>query len=638
MEGLGFLSALPCPAEQSGVCNNAQCQFRHQVVRRGPAIMSPAASEQLQTSTIDDGSATLDGSSFHNGKQSATKAALPQQPRKPEKRLSVDEQAEAKGPQERAITPPPLKRQRMLASSDKVMPSSTGKESKSQQPSNVEPSHGRSSEQTTTRPAPRKAETLNPRHIPTAPAQHATRHKLLTLLHAEYRRLNAELKSDASADEEKLVLSDQELIWLALDEEERIATSKGSVYASVLKLEIMKYKRMGAAKWQEERLELWKRKEALRIGATAKKLPLGEPKVIETGLTPEQEVAVVRKIITPIDGLTKFGYVAKPPTEPEIEEARKAEVMSGGFEQCDRCSKRFQVFPGRREDDGALTSGGRCTYHWGRAMYQAKKVDDPYGTATRRWTCCGAMQGEDAGCTTAEHHVYKISDPKRLANVLQFQETPENEGVGKDRALAFDCEMSYTTKGLELIRVTATAWPTEEILLDALVHPIGEILDLNSRFSGVWPQDLVGASPYVQKDGRSINGLPTDGKTLLPSPTTARDLFFSLINPTTPLIGHGLENDLNAMRIVHPTIVDTVLLFPHSRGLPARNSLRLLAETHLNLRIQVEERGEDGVVKGHDSAEDARAAGRLVRSKTRDEWARLRGLGWRSENNAIAAP
>jgi hypothetical protein len=41
------------------------------------------------------------------------------------------------------------------------------------------------------------------------------------------------------------------------------------------------------------------------------------------------------------------------------------------------------------------------------------------------------------------------------------------------------------------------------------------------------------------------------------SPEVARELLFSLISPDTLLIGHGIENDLNAVRIAHPTIIDT---------------------------------------------------------------------------------
>lgn len=112
---------------------------------------------------------------------------------------------------------------------------------------------------------------------------------------------------------------------------------------------------------------------------------------------------------------------------------------------------------------------------------------------------------------------------------------------------------------------------------------------------------------------------------IVSSPIVARDLLFSLISPDTPLIGHGLENDLNAVRIIHPTLIDTILLYPHRRGLPMRYGLKMLMETQLNKAIQVE---VDGKAMGHDSAEDARAAGELVRLKVQEKWSAMKGEGW----------
>src|SRR4051794_10951560 len=108
-----------------------------------------------------------------------------------------------------------------------------------------------------------------------------------------------------------------------------------------------------------------------------------------------------------------------------------------------------------------------------------------------------------------------------------------------------------------------------------------------------------------------------------------------MIAPETPLIGHGLENDLNAVRIVHPTLIDTIILYPHPKGLPMRNGLKALAREHLNREIQG---GGAGVV-GHDSGEDARAAGDLVRLKVQKRWKELKAEGWKiGEDGRIEAP
>ncbi|KAF4873520.1 RNA exonuclease 3 [Colletotrichum siamense] len=493
-------------------------------------------------------------------------------------------------------------------------------------------------------PKLRKPEALNPRLLKgiKAPAEFKTRFKLAQLLHQEYTRLNNELKKTAKDDAEKqLVLTDQDLIWRTLDEEENTAIEKNAIYGNVLKNKIMQYKKMTLLQWKDERV-VQRRQQSPK--GPHKKL-LASPKKVVTGLTPAQEVQLVRHLITPIDGLANHGYVSSIPSEADVEKARQGLEAAKGWEKCDRCEKRFQMFPGRREEDGALASGGKCTYHWGKTYFPERQLGDRSKTP-KRYRCCGQAVGDSAGCYTVPHHVFKASDPKRLATVLNFAETPANPNVPSDRAVAFDCEMCYTVYGLELVRLTATAWPTGEELLDVLVQPVGEILDLNSRYSGVWPEDMANAAPWSAKEedptpaqakkmANNNNKKPKKTMKIVSSPLVARDLLFSLISPNTPLIGHGLENDLNAVRIVHPTLIDTVLLFPHKYGLPYRQGLKMLMENLLNRKIQVETAGK---VQGHDSAEDARAAGDLVRLKLSEEWKSMKIKGWKLVNNEFVAP
>jgi hypothetical protein len=53
-----------------------------------------------------------------------------------------------------------------------------------------------------------------------------------------------------------------------------------------------------------------------------------------------------------------------------------------------------------------------------------------------------------------------------------------------------------------------------------------------------------------------------------------RRLLGALIDENTILVGHGLENDLKAMRMIHPRVIDTIALFPHALGFPYRRALR----------------------------------------------------------------
>ncbi|SPN97545.1 related to REX3 - RNA exonuclease, member of the family of 3` -5` exonucleases [Cephalotrichum gorgonifer] len=526
---------------------------------------------------------------------------------------------------------------------------------------------------------PAKTETLNPRLVKPAPATFESRFKLLRLVHSELSRLNKELKKIASGDgpgpskqkagtktsvhrgektsgaqrdsktanvelqgdKEKAdkVLSDQQLITLALDEEENVALSRPTVYTTAMRGVLMKYKRMTPAQWEEVCVK--------EIGKTSPSSKEDEvsakpEKEIITGLTSSQEVYILRRLLTPITSLSKHGYVVSIPNDEDIRKAKAAVEMAQNWEKCARCDRRFQVFPGRREEDGALTSGSQCLHHPGKTYFQERQPGDK-SKQPKRYRCCGEAVGDTAGCTTGENHVFKVSDSKRLAGVINFAETPDNPKE-IDYAVCFDCEMGYTVYGLELIRLTATAWPTGEVLLDILVRPKGEILDLNSRYSGVWPQDIVNAEPYNGTDASILRqetasgDLPQgDGQRkfkIVNSPEAARDLLFSLLKPDTPLVGHGLENDLNAVRIIHPTLVDTVLLYPHKLGLPYRQGLKMLAARYLEKHIQV----DDTAAKGHDSAEDARAAGDLARLKVKEEWDAMKLRGWSIQGDEFVPP
>ncbi|KAI4185346.1 MAG: hypothetical protein LQ346_005921 [Caloplaca aetnensis] len=468
-------------------------------------------------------------------------------------------------------------------------------------------------------------ESLNPRMLLNPPVSHPIRTKLLTLLWVEMARLNEEVKKTKDRPEVSLALSDQELIVEALDEESQMAKKNPTVYQNVIKSRIMVLRKMKLSVWTEERTK----KKAQRQPAPEKQ-KLNVPEAIDTGLTPAEEIAFVPRLAAVQEGLSKHGYITTKPTAAELEVAMKGVESAQGWELCDRCKTRFQVFPGRRGEDGALTSGGNCTYHWARAR-RPESVKGDTKPRDLKYACCDETVGVSAGCTKSDTHVFKISDPKRLALVMPFQLTPTSDRTGLPGAVCFDCEMGYTTLGLELIRLTATAFPDGRPLLDVLVRPLGEILDLNSRFSGVWPEDWEKATPLdedaVQSDTDTAPILQ-----IVESPVAARELLFRLLTPETPLIGHALENDLNAVRILHPVIVDTCLLYAHPRGLPIRYGLKVLMKKHFDRDIQM------GGDQGHDSKEDARAAGDLVRRRIGKMWEQMKLEGWSVRDGEFYPP
>ncbi|KAF1849409.1 RNA exonuclease 3 [Cucurbitaria berberidis CBS 394.84] len=459
---------------------------------------------------------------------------------------------------------------------------------------------------------------LMPRKLSKEPATFTKRITLLKALHAYLKPQNDKIAKAVKPEIKALHLTPNQLIRQAVDEEEKIAKESGSVYENILKQRLVKLKAMTPELWvKERRAALVKEK-----GDPPKKAP---PSKVDTGLSPKEEIIFLSALKCPQTGLDAHGYVTKLPTEEELTEARKVHEMAGFWEECDRCNTRFQVFPERREEDGALTTGGQCKHHWGRRNFP-KRVKNAVPEPTRL-TCCNEPVGSP-GCVTHDTHVYNVKDSKRLSLIMPFMETPENDQAPPHTAVCFDCEMGYTTNGLEMLRLTVISWPTHKPLIDVLVRPLGHLLDLNTRFSGITAEQFLNAKPYDPEDPKPVR----KDLRIVDSPYRARELFFAHVSPTTPVLGHALENDLNTIRIIHPTIIDTVLLYPTRQGLPYRHGLRNLAKMHLGEDIQ------QGGAAGHDSFEDARTTGELVRFKVKEKWKVMKHDGWQVTSDGVLPP
>ncbi|ODO12042.1 hypothetical protein I350_00826 [Cryptococcus amylolentus CBS 6273] len=292
------------------------------------------------------------------------------------------------------------------------------------------------------------------------------------------------------------------------------------------------------------------------------------------------------------EDFAKWGYPL--PDDPELVGEGTGSKPSGEGEthNCDRCKISFAV-----SSQNLAARFGECRYHYGRTA--PERVE-----GRRKWiySCCGKERGE-AGCEDGVH-VFKEEDDQALARREGFKSVrtcaEESKRDGKSivgdgfGVVAMDCEMINTTAGLSLGRVTIVD-ENGNILLDELVRQSTDVgdRDVNTRFSGISPGQL---------DSALMD---------LPAVRSAACMF---IGPETVIVGHGLENDLRALRLLHDKMIDTAIVFPHDKGPPFRRALRDIVKEKLGYFIQ--DRTSD---LGHSSAVDAKATLDALKWKVRDD-------------------
>ncbi|KAJ7425011.1 RNA exonuclease 1 like protein [Willisornis vidua] len=226
----------------------------------------------------------------------------------------------------------------------------------------------------------------------------------------------------------------------------------------------------------------------------------------------------------------------------------------------------------------------------GRAILftaEEKKVLDLPGGWETHYSCCSGAVGSP-GCQVAKQHVHDGRKESLDGFVKTFEKLPTTDGYPGIYAL--DCEMCYTKQGLELTRVTVINSDLK-VVYDTFVKPDSKVVDYNTRFSGVTEEDLENTS-ITLRDVQAV--------------------LLSMFSADTILIGHSLESDLFALKLIHSTVVDTAIVFPHRLGLPYKRALRTLMADYLKRIIQDN-------VEGHDSSEDARACMELMVWKIKED-------------------
>ncbi len=173
---------------------------------------------------------------------------------------------------------------------------------------------------------------------------------------------------------------------------------------------------------------------------------------------------------------------------------------------------------------------------------------------------------------------------------------------------SMDCEMCKTEGGgLDLTRVSLIGWDGD-VVLDELVKPDKPIIDYLTPCVSQTSQTLFKTSANLLKRYSGITAVKLE-----PVTTTLGDVqsrILGLLHSRSILIGHSLNSDLNALRLTHPFIVDTSIIYQHPRGPPLKSSLKWLSQKYIGREIQ---KGHGS--QGHDSIEDARACLDLVKQK-----------------------
>ncbi|KAJ1980866.1 hypothetical protein H4R33_005374 [Dimargaris cristalligena] len=160
--------------------------------------------------------------------------------------------------------------------------------------------------------------------------------------------------------------------------------------------------------------------------------------------------------------------------------------------------------------------------------------------------------------------------------------------------LSVDCEMCMTRVGNELTRVSVVNFEGR-VLMDELVKPFNPITNYVTQYSGITPSML---------------------KNVTTSLADAQGMLKKLIGPRTILVGQSLNSDLNALKMTHPLVVDTSVIFTTPRGnvmadrTRQKPSLRWLTQKYLHRSIQ-----DRTIRHGHDSIEDALACIDLLKLK-----------------------
>ncbi|GMH14812.1 hypothetical protein Nepgr_016653 [Nepenthes gracilis] len=159
--------------------------------------------------------------------------------------------------------------------------------------------------------------------------------------------------------------------------------------------------------------------------------------------------------------------------------------------------------------------------------------------------------------------------------------------------IAVDCEMVLCEDGTDALVKICVVDRDLQVKLHEFVRPNKAIVDYRTHITGVSARDLDGVSCSLKDVQKSMKKLLSHG---------------------TILVGHGLSNDLRALKIDHARVVDTSFIFKYGdESMKRRPSLCDLCKSVLG--YEVRKKGDP-----HNCLDDASAAMKLVLAKLDNQY------------------
>ncbi|CAI0405722.1 unnamed protein product [Linum tenue] len=157
--------------------------------------------------------------------------------------------------------------------------------------------------------------------------------------------------------------------------------------------------------------------------------------------------------------------------------------------------------------------------------------------------------------------------------------------VKSDEMLALDCEMVLCEDGTDALVRVCVVDRDLQVKLHEKVNPYKPVADYRAEITGIHPGDLDNVTCSLRDIQKSLKKLLSKGSIL---------------------VGHGLHNDLLALKLDHARIIDTSLIYKNSVGRVP--SLSNLCESILGYKLR-----EEGAP--HNCLDDARTAMKIVLAK-----------------------